>query len=114
MDVKTFLSAFSDIDEGDEYIDAWRTRIAERLELVSVLFLDLGLREPAAELSVKDVWFAPLPVAEGPHIESEYIVAVVTDTEAFVASPFELPWLAEKALDFRRSEIVTAPRAALH
>lgn len=36
-------------------------------------------------------------------------LAVVTDTDAYVASPVELPWLKKKALDFRRSEMMDPP-----
>jgi hypothetical protein len=112
VDVGTFLSSFSDIDASEEYILGWRRGIATRLEQVAALFKDLGLREETE--TTEGVWIAPLPVSDGPLVESEYMVAVLTETEAFVASPFELPWLAGKALDFLRSEVLTAPPAALH
>jgi hypothetical protein len=107
--IRTVLQTYSEIDEGDEYIDDVRRRIAERLDQVSVLFLDLGLREVADPVYPGEMWFAPLPTADGPDVECDFIVAVLTDAEAYVASPVELPWLAAKALDFRRSEILETP-----
>jgi hypothetical protein len=97
--VEQFLDSIGDIDEGDEYIDGWRTRVAQRLDVVSSLFAALGWTDEKGP-----IWFAPLPVADGPLAESEYMIAVETDDATFVASPFELPWLASGALDSRRSD----------
>lgn len=59
------------------------------------------------------VWFAPLPVVDGPYTKSEFMVVVDSDDTTYIASPFELPWLAAKALDFRRDEILAEPPSKL-
>lgn len=106
IDAKQFIDSIGDIDEGDEYLNSWREAIARRLDVASDLFTELGWED--GEI-LGAVWFAPLPVSNGSFAESEYMLAVETEQETFVASPFELPWLAKGALDSRRSEMLADP-----
>jgi hypothetical protein len=91
-----------DVDLGDEFVTSWREEIAARVALVAPIFIEMGWEGSETN---DTVWFAPLPVAYGSAFGTcNYMIAVETDDETFIASPFELTWLTGQALDVRRIE----------
>lgn len=96
LDAKTLLESYFEIDNGEEYLESIRSDIADRLTDASDLFEQMGWKDKDV---TAPVWFAPLPAPDGPNVESEFLIAIQDGDEfVYVASPFELPWLLERAL----------------
>ena len=90
----------------DQHVAPFREELARRVELAGDLFDEMGLVDP--DLS-GTIWFAALPDKHAPRFDSDYMFAIVTDTEAYVASPTEVCEFAESALDTRRTEFPARP-----
>lgn len=107
VDFGGMIDSIIDIDEGESYVESWRERIRNRLQLAVRMFQDMGWGGTPEGRDI--AWFAPLPAADGPLVESEFLIAIDAEDSTYVASPYELPWLTNGALGYRRSEMMVEP-----